>query len=990
MGPVDRFRVWRNRRVFSRLEQSIAAEKDLDRQVELARVAAAFARQSGCGSFSSASIEQAFLCRAASIGQVPVRPAVPGTVLMVMSEAYAWGGHTRAVERWIEIDSGRRYSVAVTRQDEKTEFPGRLRDAVERSGGKVEFLQSRGDMSSRAARLRELSSEFEFVVLHVHPDDPLPIMAYGTERFPRPVGLYDHLDYGFWLGVSVVDVVGELRDWGRRLSLECRGAAEATVLGIPGDAASSVAMSRQTARLRFGLPEKARILVSAGAAYKYRPMPGRDFLDIAVPVLESSPDVMVICIGATFEDVPSWKRISARFGDRFRALGRLPHAEMMTCLAAADVAVDSWPVPGFTCLADAVACGCPVLTCPTPGGLMDWMIGSAAECASPAELVRKARTILADRSSGEANLADVVPRLEASCSPEAFKRRVDGFFSALAARGHAVRAFAPVRCQDDAFADFLAHLQAFDLNWLAERCFRDLSGRWDWMTVSFACDRRPWRLPWLALGWALHGFRGSGWLRDGLPYCLVERWLRRHEGTEAYFRWAGAGRLKYGPKYWLPHRAVRGMLARRRRSPPAASRAPTAPESGFSGSVAETAKRVSAERDDARASRREARVLVCLHLFYSDQWPVVRAYLENLSPYRWSLLVTYPEGLIPDATLAEVRSFKGDVRLVPCRNAGYDVGPFVESLRLVDLDDYDVVFKLQTKGCRRAKLFMYDQVFKGADWFLNLYDGVLGGRTVHEVVSCLARGECLMAAADNLVVADPRHKRELVKQFCERRALPYAEGYRFVAGTCFAARPESLAPLKGLGLTLDDFADTVRGDFSLAHALERWMCFAAAGRIRGIPTRHNAYPDEAAACRGVTALRLLEDDRFELDADFVYRVLERKPVASYEVAEVRLGDIRRIWTDGRALPLSECAPYRYLDGDGDAYDRYCAENAKAFGFEMSRERYDGLRRSMESFDPRKMPVVYGDGNVILDGQHRSCILLKRFGPAHSIKVVRIR
>ena len=169
MGPVDRFRVWRNRRVFSRLEQSIAAEKDLDRQVELARVAAAFARQSGCGSFSSASIEQAFLCRAASIGQVPVRPAVPGTVLMVMSEAYAWGGHTRAVERWIEIDSGRRYSVAVTRQDEKTEFPGRLRDAVERSGGKVEFLQSRG----------------------------------------------------------------ELRDWGRRLSLECRGAAEATVLGIP-------------------------------------------------------------------------------------------------------------------------------------------------------------------------------------------------------------------------------------------------------------------------------------------------------------------------------------------------------------------------------------------------------------------------------------------------------------------------------------------------------------------------------------------------------------------------------------------------------------------------------------------------------------------------------------------------------------------------------------------------------------------------------------
>lgn len=43
------------------------------------------------------------------------------------------------------------------------------------------------------------------------------------------------------------------------------------------------------------------------------------------------------------------------------------------------------------------------------------------------------------------------------------------------------------------------------------------------------CDRRPWRLPWLALGWALHGFRGSGWLRDGLPHRAV-RSRPQHQG----------------------------------------------------------------------------------------------------------------------------------------------------------------------------------------------------------------------------------------------------------------------------------------------------------------------------------------------------------------------------------------------------------------------------------------------------------------------------
>lgn len=480
------------------------------------------------------------------------------------------------------------------------------------------------------------------------------------------------------------------------------------------------------------------------------------------------------------------------------------------------------------------------------------------------------------------------------------------------------------------------------------------------------------------------------WPVGWLPYWLAERLLRRREGTESYFRWVGTDRIRYGIRYWLPHRVVRGMLAARRVRRRSAPRVPEVPESGFPGSIAGTVARIVSERDDARAYRSDVRILVCLHLFYPDLWPVVRAYLENLTPYEWDLLVTYPEGLIHDSALTAVKAFRKDARFVPCRNAGYDVGPFVESLRRVELGDYDVVFKLQTKGCRRKRLYMYDQVFKGSDWFLNLYDGILGGRVVHEVVSSLMRGECLMAAAENLVVADPGHKRELVRRFCESRSLRFAEDYRFIAGTCFAARPEALASLKALGLGIDDFADTARGDFSLAHALERWMCFAAAGRIRGIPVRHPSYPDETDACRRTSALRLLDDDRFRLDADFMYRILERKPVVSYEVAEIRLGDIRRIWADGRAEPLTACAPYRYLEGDADGYDRYCRENAKAYGFRMSQGRFEALRRSMDDFDPRWMPVVYGDGNIILDGQHRSCILLHRHGPEHRIRVVRIR
>lgn len=97
MGLIASLRTARNRKVFRRFERSVAEADDLARQAELAVIATAFARQSGCGYFSSPVIEGVFLRRADAI-RCPLRTSYePGTVLMVMSEAYAWGGHTRAV-----------------------------------------------------------------------------------------------------------------------------------------------------------------------------------------------------------------------------------------------------------------------------------------------------------------------------------------------------------------------------------------------------------------------------------------------------------------------------------------------------------------------------------------------------------------------------------------------------------------------------------------------------------------------------------------------------------------------------------------------------------------------------------------------------------------------------------------------------------------------------------------------------------------------------
>ena len=484
----------------------------------------------------------------------------------------------------------------------------------------------------------------------------------------------------------------------------------------------------------------------------------------------------------------------------------------------------------------------------------------------------------------------------------------------------------------------------------------------------------------------------TDWLLWPLPYGHVERHIRKAQGTWQTLQQNGLLRVdRDSPDYWRPYGLVRRRLLARLREnlQPERKDIPVVPTSGFGADGGVALNRIRAERDDSGVLCPDARVLVVLHLYYPDLWPLMRAYLENLAPYRWTLVITCADGGLPQSLTDEVRAFKPDVRFVPCPNVGFDVGPFVEALKGIDLGAHDVVFKIQAKGCRRPFLFMYDQVFKGSDWLFNLMDGTLGGTVVHRAIGRLMRNECALTAAENLIVGDPKHKRAFVEAFCRSRGLAYEADYRFVAGTCFAVRAEILEPLKGLGLGLGDFRPAVRGEFSLAHALERWMCFAAAGRMAGFPVRHDAYADEVREQRARSALRLLEDPRFDLDYEFFYRTLEARPIFGYEVVEIELGEIRRLWYDARVYPLSRCAPFRYLGGDGVGYDDYCRTNEDWTGYRMSRERFDALIGEMETFDERKMPVVVGRRNIIQDGQHRSSILLRRFGPHHRIKVLRI-
>lgn len=217
-----------------------------------------------------------------------------------------------------------------------------------------------------------------------------------------------------------------------------------------------------------------------------------------------------------------------------------------------------------------------------------------------------------------------------------------------------------------------------------------------------------------------------------------------------------------------------------------------------------------------------ARILVHLHLFYPTLWPAIDTYLRNLYAYSFDLVISHPSGISRSVLKAIKKSYPG-VRLVPCENRGFDIGPFCEILRDVDLSNYDIVYHLHSKGpTGEMGRYVYGRIFAGDDWFRQLYDGCLGFSSVHDCIDLLRRQKGVgLVCSKSVLFKDEPSRQALVRLFASARGVSVPDDYQFVGGTCFAVKAEALKPLQNMGLRMQDFSESNRFVFSFGHAMER-------------------------------------------------------------------------------------------------------------------------------------------------------------------------
>ena len=334
----------------------------LDAAAAYAQMAGHYAWMNHTGTFASPELEQLLAALGARLRQPPAAARSRGRR---PARCCTWSPSATgpaARRRRSPAGSSRTQSAIIACASPASAGRRRRTRSARRCRSDADLIRldtERGGLIERAARLRALAAEADVVVLHLHPYDVVPVIAFSGARGLPPVIYVDHCDHVFWLGTSISSVVMHMRDSGRRLAAARRGLdpARSAVVARPLRPAGRTT-SREEAKRALGIDPGSVLLVTAADGTKYRPVGPPSFLDLVVPVLERHPSAILHAAGPSPEG--EWEQASERTGGRLRALGMIPDVRLLQ--EAADVYLDSYPFSSLTSLLEAGSLGVPAIT----------------------------------------------------------------------------------------------------------------------------------------------------------------------------------------------------------------------------------------------------------------------------------------------------------------------------------------------------------------------------------------------------------------------------------------------------------------------------------------------------------------------------------------------------------------------------------------------------------------------------------------------------
>ncbi|MBP2643696.1 MAG: rhamnosyltran: rhamnosyltransferase [Firmicutes bacterium] len=385
--------------VLERAEFSLLSG-DLEKAVQLSMQAAVCAYSSHPGFYISPWLEVVLRKVAqklanvvtGSLPQLPVKSTEKRNVLHVISQA-DHSLHTRFVERWIRCDDTSIHSFAVTLDSKLT--PQGLVEAASQSGGWYAAMDTANlSFCQRAKLLRDMALAWaDVVVLHIHPQDSIASVAFGTEGGP-PVAFVNYNDQGFSIGMSSADVAVDLRSAGQVLTRTRRHIRKSFLLPMPMDE-SAERIGRTNARQILDIDAGKIVVLTVADAYKLMPCGTYNFFTLIKDIVKRHDNVEIVVVGPA--DSGPWACLKEESRGKIRAF---PSQNDVTLFySAADIYLDSMPLGSFRQALEAAARGIPVVGLTThslPGFAQDIAPGIKTHYPSSDELLTTLSRLVSD------------------------------------------------------------------------------------------------------------------------------------------------------------------------------------------------------------------------------------------------------------------------------------------------------------------------------------------------------------------------------------------------------------------------------------------------------------------------------------------------------------------------------------------------------------------------------------------------------------------
>ena len=240
------------------------------------------------------------------------------------------------------------------------------------------------------------------------------------------------------------------------------------------------------------------------------------------------------------------------------------------------------------------------------------------------------------------------------------------------------------------------------------------------------------------------------------------------------------------------------------------------------------------------------KIAVHLHLYYLEQLDDILQRLSYLDGCKYDLFVTMSE-LNPQA-YEKILKFNPNAIIWQTPNFGYDIGPFIDFLHKIDLNNYSYVLKIHTKRMSGDYCQFNHKRFSVKTWRNMLLDGVLcSPQAVHKNLQIMAENPAIGMIGSDYILTDEKASLLPIPTLTaemQKIGLTMPKDLHFVAGTMFFVRAKLLRPF--LKYKIEDFAvsDKDIHDNTLAHVLERLFGLAVTAqgyKIQGVKYKSYAW-----------------------------------------------------------------------------------------------------------------------------------------------------